>query len=261
MCELLGMSANVPTDIVFSFSGLIRRGGATGPHSDGWGIAFYEGRGCRAFHDPVAGANSEIAELVRHYPIKSRTVISHIRKANRGRVCLENTHPFLRELWGRTWCFAHNGQLSGIKKLPLEYFHPVGTSDSEFAFCWLLDRLRRRFGATPPSQGKLTAVIRDCLVELSDYGVFNVLLSDSRQLLVHCSTRLTWITREAPFGRARLVDSDMAVDFSQLTSPGDVVSVIATDPLTHDERWTPMSPGESLVFRAGRPHKIPTTRP
>lgn len=27
MCELLGMSANVPTDICFSFTGLVQRGG------------------------------------------------------------------------------------------------------------------------------------------------------------------------------------------------------------------------------------------
>ncbi|MFQ9623233.1 MAG: class II glutamine amidotransferase [Enterobacteriaceae bacterium] len=35
MCELLGMSANVPTDICFSFP-LVQRGGGTGPHKDGW---------------------------------------------------------------------------------------------------------------------------------------------------------------------------------------------------------------------------------
>ena len=52
MCELLGMSANVPTDIVFSFTGLMQRGGGTGPHRDGWGIGFYEGRGLRLFQDP-----------------------------------------------------------------------------------------------------------------------------------------------------------------------------------------------------------------
>ena len=59
MCELLGMNCNVPTDIRFSFSGLIQRGGRTGAHRDGWGIAFYEGRGCRTFHDPVPGSQSE----------------------------------------------------------------------------------------------------------------------------------------------------------------------------------------------------------
>ncbi|MDN5675802.1 MAG: class II glutamine amidotransferase, partial [Pseudomonas sp.] len=59
MCELLGMSANVPTDIVFSFTGLMQRGGRTGPHRDGWGIGFYEGRGLRLFQDPAASSESE----------------------------------------------------------------------------------------------------------------------------------------------------------------------------------------------------------
>ena len=55
MCELLGMSANVPTDICFSFTGLVQRGGGTRPHKDGWGITFYEGKGCRTFkiHSPA----------------------------------------------------------------------------------------------------------------------------------------------------------------------------------------------------------------
>jgi glutamine amidotransferase len=96
MCELLGMSANAPTDIRFSFSGLAKRGGETGPHADGWGIAFYEGRAARAFHDPQPSATSDIARLLRDYPIHSRIVVAHVRRANRGRVALENTHPFTR---------------------------------------------------------------------------------------------------------------------------------------------------------------------
>lgn len=31
MCELMGMSANVPTDICFSFTGLMQRGGGLAP--------------------------------------------------------------------------------------------------------------------------------------------------------------------------------------------------------------------------------------
>ena len=68
MCELLGMSANVPTDVVFSFTGLMQRGGRTGPHRDGWGIGFYEGRGLRLFQDPQASVDSELARLVQRYP-------------------------------------------------------------------------------------------------------------------------------------------------------------------------------------------------
>lgn len=84
MCELLGMSANVPTDICFSFTGLVQRGGGTGPHKDGWGITFYEGKGCRTFKDPQPSFQSPIAKLVQDYPIKSCSVVAHIRQANRG---------------------------------------------------------------------------------------------------------------------------------------------------------------------------------
>ncbi|STW46148.1 glutamine amidotransferase class II [Klebsiella pneumoniae] len=83
MCELLGMSANVPTDICFSFTGLVQRGGGTGPHKDGWGITFYEGKGCRTFKDPQPSFQSPIAKLVQDYPIKSCSVVAHIRQANR----------------------------------------------------------------------------------------------------------------------------------------------------------------------------------
>jgi len=135
MCELLGLCANEPADIRFSFSGLKQRGGKTGVHKDGWGISLYDGRASRTFHDPEASVTSEMAHFFQSTTIKSKIIISHIRQANRGRVCLENTHPFSRELWGCDWVFAHNGQLTGIKKTPLQFYRPVGTTDSEYAFC------------------------------------------------------------------------------------------------------------------------------
>lgn len=252
MCELLGMSANVPTDIRFSFSGLIRRGGATGPHRDGWGIVLYDGKGCRGFHDPQASADSAIARLVRDYPIKSRVVISHIRRANRGRIALENTHPFGRELWGRQWTFAHNGQLRGIKRRTLDHYRPVGTSDSEHAFCWMLDQLRTRW-RDQPRPAALIPAIADLCRHLAQLGVFNLLMSDGRLLFCFCSTRLAWLTRRAPFGAATLVDQDLTVDFAKETTPTDIVTIVATQPLTRDERWTAIGKGELLTLRDGLP--------
>ncbi|MFO1349214.1 MAG: class II glutamine amidotransferase [Gammaproteobacteria bacterium] len=251
MCELLGMSANVPTDLCFSFTGLIQRGGATGPHRDGWGIAFYEGKGYRAFHDPNPGAHSEIARFLQHYPIKSKIVISHVRRANRGRVELANTHPFCRELWGRYWSFAHNGQLKGAKRLTLKHYQPVGTTDSEHAFCWLLDQIRERYPEPPRHPQTLWRTIAMLAATLARHGVFNCLLSDARYLYAHCGTRLAWITRRAPFGEARLSDLDLTVDFAKETTPNDIVTVIATRPLTANEQWTIMQPGSLTVFEAG----------
>ena len=37
---------------------------------------------------------------VRDYPIKTLSMLAHIRLATYGSVCLENVHPFSRELWG-----------------------------------------------------------------------------------------------------------------------------------------------------------------
>jgi len=251
MCELLGMSANVPTDICFSFAGLIRRGGEIGPHKDGWGITFFVDKGVREFKDVDASATSEIARFVKNYPIKSDIVISHIRQANSGRVALENTHPFNRELWGLPWVYAHNGQLKGVKKKKMNFYRPIGTTDSEFAFCYILDQLRAQFPNYPKSRALLFRTIHGLCEELRQLGVFNILFSDSRYLYCYCTTKLCWITRRSPFGVARLHDNELAVNFRDETTPNDIVTVIATAPLTENEHWEPMQVGELLVFQRG----------
>lgn len=253
MCELLGMSANVPTDIRFSFTGLVQRGGRTGPHRDGWGIGLYESRACRMFHDAQPSVSSEIAQLVQRHALQSRIVISHIRRATRGRVCLENTHPFARELWGRSWVFAHNGELKTIKRRNLSHYQPIGTTDSEHAFCWMMDGFRECFPRFPRRPELLWRCIAAVACELDTLGTFNFLMSDSRYLYAYCSTRLCWITRRHPFGEARLLDAELSVDFSKETTTKDVVSVIATRCLTGNESWQQISPKTLLVFDRGEP--------
>lgn len=251
MCELLGMSANVPTDICFSFSGLIKRGGECGPHKDGWGITFYEGKGCRTFKDPLAGSYSPIAKMVQAYPIKSKAIIAHIRRANRGRIALENTHPFTRELWGRNWTFAHNGQLTDYKKLATGRFTPIGETDSEYAFCYLLNQLEQRYPVAPKNSQSAFGYIKKCAIALNKLGVFNLLMTDGRYIFAYCATNLHWITRRAPFGLAKLQDEDMELDFQQLTTPSDIVTLIATQPLTINEQWNKLAVQEAILFKDG----------
>lgn len=85
MCELLGMNANVPTDIRFSFSGFAPRGGAVRPDNDGWGIAFYDERAARIVHDQLQRAASDLARFVLDRPIGSLNVIVHVRPAAAGK--------------------------------------------------------------------------------------------------------------------------------------------------------------------------------
>ncbi|WP_332854455.1 class II glutamine amidotransferase [Duganella sp. S19_KUP01_CR8] len=253
MCQLLGMNCNVPTDIVFSFTGFAMRGGQTDTHHDGWGIAFFEGAGVRHFVDHQAAIASPIAELIKRYPIKSTNVIAHIRKATQGQVALENCHPFVRELWGQYWVFAHNGDLKEFAPVLNGSYRPVGNTDSEQAFCYILQHLRVRFGEQRPPLAELRAALAEMAREIAGYGTFNMLLSSGGELFAHCSTHLYYLVRQHPFDTAKLSDEDVSVDFSQVTTPDDRVAIIVTQPLTTNEQWTAFAAGELKLFIDGVP--------
>lgn len=245
------MECNVPTDIVFSFSGLALRGGARGPHADGWGLALYEKRSVRTFLEPAAAAKSALADYIRKNPIKTLLAIAHVRKRTRGPINLANTHPFVRELWGRHFTFAHNGTVKKSRHVVPGRFTPIGTTDSEHAFCALMNRLERKF-KTYPGPDKLARAVAAAGAELGERGTFNFLLADGEQLFARCATKLCYIIRQAPFKKATLSDDDLEVDFAAVTTPKDRVAVIATQPLTRDETWNVGVPGEMWVFRKGR---------
>lgn len=253
MCQLLGMNCATPTDITFSFRGFSQRAGITSDHADGFGIAFFEDKACRLFVDNQSAVASPIAELIRNYPIKSRNVIAHIRKATQGVINLENSHPFIRELWGRHWIFAHNGDLKDFYPTLSGAFQPVGNTDSERAFCYLLDQLVQRFGyQTEPSLDDIFQLLIELSPQIAEYGTFNFILSNGQALFSYATTKLHWLVREYPFQPAQLIDLDVEVDFSQVTTPEDRVAVITTEPLTQNEVWTPYQAGEMILFQHGK---------
>jgi len=252
MCQLLGMNCNNPTDATFSFTGFAQRGGRTADHVDGWGIAFFEDRGLRHFVDHLPAAESPVADLIRKYPIKSRNVIAHIRKATQGAVNLQNCHPFVRELWGRYWVFAHNGNLENYAPVLHGNFRPVGTTDSERAFCWLMQELAKSHAGVPSIE-ELTLTLRELVPQIARHGTFNFMLSNGEALWAHASTNLYYVERRFPFTSAELADEDLTVDFDAHTAPDDQVTVIVTAPLTKNETWTAFQPSELRVFVNGRP--------
>jgi glutamine amidotransferase len=126
----------------------------------------------------------------------------------------------------------------------------VGTTDSEHAFCWILGRLYERW-AEMPSPAALRSAVDELSTAVARQGVFNMLLSDGKSLYCYRSTNLVYLTRRAPFGAATLIDDDLSVDFSRVTSHRDVVTIVATRPLTRDEAWVPVEKGGLVVFRDG----------
>ncbi|WP_180168009.1 class II glutamine amidotransferase [Acinetobacter sp. YH12035] len=259
MCQLLGMNCATPTDITFSFRGFSQRAGITSDHSDGFGIAFFEDKACRLFVDNQSAVESPIAELVRNYPIKSRNVIAHIRKATQGKINLENSHPFSRELWGRQWIFAHNGDLKDFLPELSGRFTPVGNTDSERAFCYLLDQLVKRFGYDEPKLDQVFDLLAEISPSIAEHGTFNFCLSNGQALFTYATTKLHWLVRKYPFKPAQLIDIEVEVDFSQVTTPEDRVAVITTEPLTQNEEWTAFQEGEMILFRDGAKYRSQLT--
>jgi glutamine amidotransferase len=253
MCQLLAMSCNSSAAISFSFTGFAERGGRTDHHADGWGIGFYEASGCRTFHDDAPACSSALATFVKNYPIKARIVLAHIRKATQGETGLSNCHPFQREWGGRQWLFAHNGDLRQWRPALAGNVRPVGSTDSEHAFCWLMERLRAQFAGTPsvPDWATLAPTLAEHVSQCAQHGNFNITLSDGRALYVHCSSNLYVLHRQYPFPVAQLKDCEMRLDLSERNHRDDKIVIIATAPLTDDEPWEKLSPGESRVYENG----------
>jgi glutamine amidotransferase len=255
MCELLGVTSSVATNLALSFSGFAMRGGKTGPHADGWGVSFYEGRFARTFLEPRPAYNSALREFLRQHPNPAALAIAHIRKMTRGRAAFENTHPFVRVLHNRHLVFAHNGTLPNVRERPLRSESAVGETDSEHAFCVILEALRAAYPASyPESARELGQTLFELGNEIGNDGTFNFLLADGQYLFARCGDHLSYIVRRAPFGHGTLADSDVKVNFADAMSgdPDESVAVVASEPLTSDEPWQKGLPGTLWVFRAGQ---------
>ena len=286
-CQLLGMNCATPTDFTFSLKGFCKRGGETDVHSDGWGVAFYEGKGIRQFHDSSPACSSPMANFLGNNPIRTYNMMSHLRYATVGEVELSNVHPFCREMWGINFAFAMNGDIPLFKRDPhakleslnnentsckdQKYYHPVGSTDSEAAFCAILNALRVQFQKLPSLPVLKSALQKLCdeiISEDPEGTIMNFLLTCGPDTLWVYSwpgrrpgsevwNGLHYLVRKPPFTTAKLVDCDYAVDFSNTNGQDDCVSVIATKPLTENEEWVEIQKGELIVFDQGKPNMTP----
>jgi predicted glutamine amidotransferase len=241
---------NKAVRISFSWRGFKKRGKI---HRDGWGVAWYLGEGLVGLvKEPRPSVESPIARLMVR-GVKSRIVVSHVRWASRGDVSYVNTHPFVRRLWDRDWVFAHNSTLSGFREEPeykLRKYKPMGETDSEYAFCYILEQLSRLHDRGVEA---LSTKLWGLAGRIGRYGKFNFLLSNGEYLFVYMnrSGTLHYILRHPPHrGAVRLLDEDFEVRLEELKVLDEYAAIIATKPLTNEE-WNIMNPGTLYVFYNG----------
>ena len=262
MCELFAMSARQATTVSMSLEEFSRHGGLSGPHKDGWGIAWYEDRDIRLVKGRDPAASSACVRFIESNPFSSSLVLSHIRKATLGPVATRNCQPFLRELGGTWHAFAHNGDLKGIAdeaRFRSERFHPVGETDSELAFCALLDVLQPLWvsGKVPPIAQRRQVVERFA-ADLREFGPANFLYSDGDALFAHGHRRHQNDGSISPPGLWRLgrhcpAGGELSAEGLRIVADKgeQEVVLVASVPLT-TEGWTALGEGELLVARHGR---------
>jgi predicted glutamine amidotransferase len=263
MCELFGMSSDRRATTRLSLMALAEHGGISGPHKDGWGVAYYEGADVRLIKDAEMAAGSDWIRFLEGHDLRSSMVIAHIRRATAGERSYRNTQPFARELAGRMHLFAHNGWLPDIDRLPefrSRRFHAVGETDSEWAFCVLLDRLAEIWTQPNdiPSLDTRMAVVSSFAQSLRPLGPANFLYCDGDTLFAHGHRRKqAGSSKAAPPGLWLLQrwchegEHGFAADGVAVVGTGQRIALLASVPLSN-EPWLALSEGEVVAVSSGQ---------
>jgi predicted glutamine amidotransferase len=246
MCRMLAIVPRpgefVKPEVVREFRKLATCGlvlGAKPGHTDGWGIVawkggapFYFGREARdASTDPAfdTACRAMLSEKV------SSPLIAHLRKASKGAINQNNTHPFI----SGEWAFAHNGT---IRRLNLR-----SKTDSEWFFTRLVERISSSGGdvvnsirklvsevqMTYPytsltfllSNGKTTYAYRDCSKHDKYYTLF---YCDTEDGVVICQEKILPNESWNALDNGQL----MIVNASLRTRVVDILETIAANPLS-----------------------------
>jgi glutamine amidotransferase len=251
MCELMGMCFRRPISADFSIREFAIR---SEENADGWGLGWYPDQSAALVKEPIRWQMSAYTGFLEKYQhLLSPIYIAHVRhRTTGGEPRHADTHPFVRELGGREYCFAHNGTVTGLSaEFPLGRYRPVGTTDSEYLFCYLMEELARRERQLESESdwrwfhGRLT--------DLNARGKLNCLLSDGINLLGYRDGNghkgLAFRKIHIRSAETRLFeDRNFAVALEgELANSG---FVIATKPLSQFG-WHELKPGELIVLAKG----------
>lgn len=261
MCELLAISSRHPTTVSMSLDRFARNGSPDSDNRDGWGIAYYAEGDIRRFRDVGPAATSAWVKFVEQQEIHCTLFLAHIRHANVGVINLPNTHPFARELGGNMHTFAHNGFLENFEASGMfqqSRFQCLGSTDSEWAFCGLMEGLADTWLSEPdvPDINRRLEVIDRFASRIRALGISNFVYSDGDALFAHADRRIQadgtvrepglWIHQQ----RARDDIESVSGGGIQVESPPQRIVMVASVPLTDDD-WVPMSTGELVALRDG----------
>ncbi len=262
------MSAISSDILAFSFDGLsspaidlkFRKGPQKGDHTLGWGLAWYPGdtKAAIVAKDPSARDTQSLHGAMHDWDsFRSTVFFCKVRGAATGYTHLE-TQPFTRSFAGQDWLFMHNGDLDkeALKKLHFNksiFLEPMGRTDSELAFCFLLGRVQD-YGARALADID-HQVLLSWFLQLDDLGSADMVISDGITVATfygsQSETSLYYNRIKPPHGEEDY-ESDSA-SFA-LNNPRDTFRtalVFCSAPFKQGE-WKRMQKGQLIIARRGQ---------
>ena len=261
MCELFAVSSLNRVAVDYSLHEFSRHGGLSHLNKSGWGISFQQGLDTLLIKEAMPAFDSAWVKFIHDQHLSSTCILAHVRYATKGEPVFENTHPFKREAFGRAHVFAHNGSLSGFEEaLPLRSttFLPMGQTDSEHAFCYLLNELFDIWNTSSPSLDRRLAVLSNVALKMRELGSANFLYSDGEYLFAHADKRR--FDSEGTFGPnqspalhwiARRDFKASGIDLKSQDGPNQNALLIASVPLSDDD-WQGLPRGTIIAIQSGR---------
>jgi glutamine amidotransferase len=179
MCRLFDLYANKLVNVYFSFFEA-ERGfeNLSREHSQGWGIAWFDGYKWDLYKEPQSLHESNEAKR-RIKNIHGIIIISYVGRATRGVRKRENTHPWLY----KGYVFAHNGDADKEKLLNLlseNHKDLEGETDSEVFFHLIVQETE--------NSGEFIEGVRRAIARINSNNIYytslNFVASDGRKLYV-----------------------------------------------------------------------------
>lgn len=171
-------------------------------HTAGWGIAAYDNHFPALIRKPV-WVRDDTTFLPVLRDLRAHTAVFHVRRATRGIISLENTHPFT---WNQ-WSFAHNGTIvNRVTEQAREWLKPPthGQTDSEVFFHLLLHFITEQGSVVEGARAAVRWVL-----SISQTARLNFVLSDGQRLYAYRRGHTLYsFVEQTPAGPVEGVASD-----------------------------------------------------
>lgn len=225
----------------------------------GWGFGWHPNDDYAAsiVKDGMASDSQLLLDTLKDgSSFRSTQFLCKVRGTGR-RYTQHDTQPFRRSFGGYDWLFMHNGELNkgALGELlddPSGLLEPVGSTDSELAFCYLLG------GLWEFSSKSLTDIRGQDLLalfeKLDDLGTSDFVISDGRSMAIYHgrnSTGNLYTHRVLPSEEPPVLDSSLISLTLEDPRSALPTTFIVSSFLFNDQPFKAMEKGQLLLVRRG----------